>query len=279
MNVEDLLNSKSIPYTPKNDDFIVQCLNPEHEDRNPSMRIDKLTGIFNCFSCGFKGNIFSLYGKTPNKLEQKRLSLKNKINEKRSESIGLEMPKGYAPYVGTWRGIRSVTYKEFGAFKHPGKEFVSRICFPIRDHTGRIVAFQGRSEGLEPKPKYLTSPKGVKLPLFPAVQPIHSSIILVEGIFDVLNLHDKGLTNAVCCFGVKNITVEKLNVLSMKGIDQIYIYFDEDEAGQKSAHEVKTLCEEAEIEGSILRYFPEEHSDPGSLSAQHIEYIKEKLYG
>ena len=35
-------------------------------------------------------------------------------------------------------------------------------------------------------------------------------MILVEGIFDVLNLHDKGLPNAVCCFGTRNISVEKL---------------------------------------------------------------------
>ena len=47
MNVEDLLISKNIPYIPKGKDFVVQCLNPEHKDRNPSMRIDQITGIFN----------------------------------------------------------------------------------------------------------------------------------------------------------------------------------------------------------------------------------------
>ena len=279
MNVEELLQSKNVPFVPKGKDFVVSCLNPEHDDNNPSMRIDQITGIFHCFSCGYKGNIFSLFGKKPNKLEQKRLMLKNKITQKRSDSIGLEMPNNFTPYVGTWRGIRSITYREFQAFKHTDKEFISRICFPITDHTGRIVAFQGRSEGLEPKPKYLTSPRGAKLPLFPSVKPIQSSVILVEGIFDVLNLHDKGLTNAVCCFGVKNVTLEKLSILSMKGVDQVYIYFDSDEAGQKSAQEIKSLCEEAEIEANVLRYFPDQYTDPGSLPKEHIDYIKEQLYG
>jgi len=50
---------------------------------------------------------------------------------------------------------------------------------------------------------------------------------MVEGIFDVINLHDKGLTNAVCCFGVKNVTEEKLQVLSVQGIDRIDVFLRE----------------------------------------------------
>ena len=50
MNVEDLLNTKDISFIPKGKDFLVRCLNPEHEDRNPSMRVDQITGIFNLSS-------------------------------------------------------------------------------------------------------------------------------------------------------------------------------------------------------------------------------------
>ena len=46
MNVEDLLSKRNIHYTPKGRDFLVSCINPEHEDRNPSMRIDQITGVF-----------------------------------------------------------------------------------------------------------------------------------------------------------------------------------------------------------------------------------------
>ena len=56
MNVEELLIKQDVPYIPKGADFEVSCLNPDHPDRNPSMRIDRITGIFNCFSCEFKGN-------------------------------------------------------------------------------------------------------------------------------------------------------------------------------------------------------------------------------
>ena len=59
MRVEEVLAEERIPFKVSPADYIVSCLNPEHDDSNPSMRIDKITGIFNCFSCGFKGNIFN----------------------------------------------------------------------------------------------------------------------------------------------------------------------------------------------------------------------------
>ena len=62
MNVEELLQSKQVPFLPKGKDYVVSCLNPEHDDNNPSMRVDQITGIFHCFSCGYKGNLFVHFG-------------------------------------------------------------------------------------------------------------------------------------------------------------------------------------------------------------------------
>ena len=56
MTVEELLQERKIQYKLSPADAIVACLNPEHDDSNPSMRIDRITGVYNCFSCGFKGN-------------------------------------------------------------------------------------------------------------------------------------------------------------------------------------------------------------------------------
>ena len=277
MNVEDLLISKNIPYIPKGKDFVVQCLNPEHQDRNPSMRIDQITGIFNCFSCEYKGSIFKHFGQKADKMEQRRQFIKKKIQEKRVEGIGLYMPEGYAPYVGNWRNIRPETYRDFDAFIHSGKDFTGRICFPIRDRSGRIVAYQSRTT-TDQTPKYLFSPPGVKLPLFPKVEAIHDSVILVEGIFDVINLHDKGLTNAVCCFGLKNVNVEKLQVLAVQGIERIDIFLDNDEAGQKASETIKQLCEEAELSTRNIA-FGNKHMDAGSLSQSQVDKLRDKLYG
>ena len=87
MNVEDLLLAKSIQYLPKGKDFVVRCLNPEHDDRNPSMRIDQIDGRFNCFACEFKGNIFSFFGGKVSGIQMKRDILKKKIQEKRKSYL------------------------------------------------------------------------------------------------------------------------------------------------------------------------------------------------
>lgn len=276
MNVEDLLKSKDIPYLPRGKDYEVTCLNPDHPDRNPSMRIDQVTGIFNCFSCGFKGNLFTHFGEKVNKMEMKRQLLKKKIDEVRAESVGLQMPEGYSPYIGNWRSIRAETYREFEAFIHAGKDFTGRICFPVRDRSGRIVAFQSRTTG-DQQPKYLNTPPGAKMPLFPVVEPIQGSIILVEGIFDVINLHDKGLTNAVCCFGVKNVTEEKLQVLSVAGVDSIDIFLDNDEAGQTGANRIRELCESLGLNTRNIA-FGDKAMDAGALAKPQVDKLKSKLY-
>ena len=54
----DLLTEKGIDFKVQGNDAVIKCLNPEHDDTNPSMRVDKITGVFHCFSCGFKGNKF-----------------------------------------------------------------------------------------------------------------------------------------------------------------------------------------------------------------------------
>ena len=50
---------------------------------NPSMRIDQVTGVFNCFSCEFKGNFFHILVKKLNRMEIKRQMLKKKIKQVR----------------------------------------------------------------------------------------------------------------------------------------------------------------------------------------------------
>ena len=277
MNVEELLRSKDIPYIPKGKDFVVSCLNPEHADRNPSMRIDQVTGIFNCFSCEYKGNLFTHFGEKANKMEIRRQLLKKKIDEVRSESIGLQMPEGYMPYVGNWRNIKPETYKEFEAFIHASKDFVGRICFPVRDRSGRIVAFQSRTQ-TDQQPKYLNTPPGAKLPLFPVVTPIQGRIIMVEGIFDVLNLHDKGLENSICCFGTRNIDIEKLKLLKMSGVTGIDLLFDPDQAGQEAAERVIEMCETAEILHKNIK-LPAALGDAGALTKNKVKELKERLYG
>lgn len=276
MNVEELLDTKKVHYIPKGGDFVVKCLNPEHNDKNPSMRIDKITGIFHCLSCGFKGNLFKHFGEKSNPFQIRRELLKQKIAHKLSESIGIFKPNDSIDYEGSWRGISTATYTKFGAFENAAPEYIGRIVFPITDVSGRTVAFVGRHTTMTHNPKYMIYPHGAKMPLFPQVLPLRGKIILVEGLFDMLNLQDKGLTNVMCTFGTRTITLEKLELLRMQGVDGIDIFFDADEAGQAAVEKVKELAERA---GLSYRNIELKQNDPGSLSEVTILKLKEKLYG
>lgn len=282
MSPEELLIKQKISYLPRGADLEVRCLNPKHEDRNPSMKIDKITGVFNCLSCGFRGNIFSHFGQKPNFLEMQRQLLRSKIVSKMAENVGLDLPKDAVDYEGDWRNISPETYKKFEAFQSADKQHVGRIVFPIRSISGKIAGFNGRhtAKGTN-APKYLITPAGAKLPLFPSNADIFTgNVILVEGIYDMLNLHDKGLTNAVCCFGTQKLMSkegrEKLLLLKLRGVTGVDIFFDPDDAGQEAAEKVKGLCEQAEL---LTRNIKFSGYDPGDLSLAQVQKLKESLYG
>jgi DNA primase len=276
MTVEELLVSKSLEFTPRGADYLLKCISPDHDDSKPSMRIDRTTGIFHCLSCGFKGNVFSYYGAKSNPVQIRRELFKQKIQLKLAESIGLNKPNDSVSYAGDWRGISKETYEKFGAFQNAGSDYIGRIIFPVLDVSGRYVAFVGRHTNMMHSPKYMIYPAKAKMPLFPIVTPIQGKVILVEGLFDMLNLHDKGLPNAVCTFGTRTINKDKLELLKMQGVEGVDIFFDGDEAGQTAAELVQELATEV---GLTHRNIALKENDPGSLAGSTILKLKRSLYG
>lgn len=279
MDVQELLEQKKIPFVPAGKDLKVSCLNPEHDDSDPSMRIDRITGIFNCFSCGFKGNIFTFFEEKANFLQQRRHLFKQKLQQKLAENIGLELPVNRVPFDRSWRGISGQTYQKFEAFEHNDNDYIGRIVFPIRGVSGKILGFNGRALTPEKAPKYLIKPANSKFPLFPPrVTPIQGKVILVEGIFDMLNLYDKGLTNVVCAFGTQKLTKDKLILLKVQGVGGVDILFDNDEAGEEATKKAVDLIESLEMTTRTVT-LPRNVNDAGELTAQQVLKLKEALYG
>jgi len=275
MVVSEILDKHNIPFTPKGQDYVVKCLNPEHEDNNPSMHIDQQDGTFHCFSCGFKGNVFKFFNVDRNWQDVRVKKLKNKIETIRAASAGLKVPEGAVPYSRHFRDIDKRTLAKYNAFTHD-KHFEGRIVFPLPDITGKIRAFIGRYINSSAHPKYMIKPSGADLPLFPSiVSPINGTVILVEGIFDALNLIDKGLVNAVAVLGANNLKVDLLEALKLQGVHTIYTMFDADEAGRKAEASVLRLLEDKFILDTLE--LPE-GLDPGDLSASDIEHIRGNLY-
>lgn len=278
--VLDILNKNTLAFTVSGRDYLIKCLNPEHEDSNPSFRVDRVSGIAHCFSCGFKTNIFKYYGIFTNPVPLKIAALKQKLQELKNFGLDLELPAGYTPYTKQFRGISPQTLKYFGAFyTNQVEKLQDRIIFPIKDITGKTVVFVGRHTLSNGNPRYLNYPSGVQIPVFPSHLPAgYKSLVIVEGIFDMLNLYDKGLHNVVCAFGtntLQNNTKQKLLPFKAQGITHIYLMFDGDEAGQKAAQTLKPLIEDCEFIVEIINL--PDTVDPGDLSQEDVDSTAEYI--
>lgn len=275
--VLNVLNNRSIPFLVSGKDYKISCLNPEHDDSDPSLRVDKITGAMHCFSCGFKGNIFNHFEEQPNWLEIRRHGFSKLVESKMQKSESLYIPSNAILHDDDWRGISGETLREFGAFRHTNPEFAGRLVFPLYNLSGKLVSFIGRSLSPDVEPKYKFHPGGVALPLYPVKNPIKSRFIVVEGLLDAINLHDKGLTNAVSSFGASGMTLDKLRVLKMRGATGIDIIYDADDAGQEAAEKLKLLCEKAELGCRNIKL--SHVNDPGELTRGSVEKLRKSLYG
>lgn len=278
--VYELLVQKGLSPRPQGQDFLIKCLSPDHEDSDPSMRIDQTTGIGHCFSCGFKLNIFKFFGILTNPVSVQIAKLKKKMAELIEQSEGLSMPEDYELFNYQFRGISTRTYKHFGAFVSSSL-MEDRVIFPITDVTHKIRAFIGRHTLSNANPRYLVSPANAKMSVFPAYLETRTKyIVLVEGMFDMLNTWDKGLKSVVCAFGsqaLKADTKSKLLPFKAQGVTHVFILFDGDDAGRLGALEITPLIEELGF--TVETVALEEGTDPGDLSEEDIHSLKEYFDG
>jgi len=119
--------------------------------------------------------------------------------------------------------------------------FKNRVMFPISDTRGRVIGFGGRAMGNE-EPKYLNSPTSPLFKKGEVVYGMHQAkgpasakgfVLVVEGYFDLLMLHQYGFSNAVATLGTA-LTTE--HIRKLKGYTkEIYTLFDSDKAGIAAA--------------------------------------------
>ena len=278
--VLDLIKKQGLTYKLSGKDYLIACLNPDHDDSNPSFRVDKITGISHCFSCGYKVNIFKHYGVVANFTSIKIAKLKDKLRNLHIDFNGVDFPEDMVPMLKPFRGITAKTLKEFGAFyTHGSEKLQDRIFFPIKDVRGKNIVYVGRHMMSQGNPRYLNYPTGVTMPIFPeSFKGPAKSAVLVEGIFDMLNLYDKGLHNVCCTFGTNTLFKEaalKLLALRTQGISKIYLMYDGDEAGQQAMDKLIPVLEEAQY--TVEKITLEDGTDPGELSQEYVDSIKEYI--
>jgi len=119
--------------------------------------------------------------------------------------------------------------------------FRSRVMFPIFDLRKTVIGFGGRVLG-EGMPKYLNSPD---TPLFNKSKSLYllerareaagrlDTLIIVEGYFDAIALHQAGITNVVATLGTA-LTPDHIKVIR-RFVTKVVLLFDPDPAGVRAA--------------------------------------------
>ena len=114
-----------------------------------------------------------------------------------------------------------------------------RLCVPIHNRAGDLIAYAGRYLGDERKePKWLL-PKGFEKSqvLFNAHRVAGAStVVLVEGFFDAVRLHGLGVP-AVACMGT-SISKAQIALLRDLGTKRVLVLFDGDDEGQAAVSDV-----------------------------------------
>jgi DNA primase len=280
-SVLDVLKLKGIDYRDTGGDILIKCLNPEHNDANPSLRIHRETGAMHCLSCGFgKGipSIFEYFNEDTRTDPPLLYSVQKMINDLLAGNKYLSVPDSASPYEGNYRDLSPELYKKYFAFQHIDWE--GRVVFPITDSVGRIVVFLGRSLNGSAPPKYLLKPKDVSAPLFPLRQS--GVIIIVEGIFDMLNLEDKGVDNAVACFGTHQFsiqnTADKFMSQVLVGTHTVILLLDNDKSGNAASEKLaKFIRDKTRIRPIIANHLLPDDKDPGSLDLDEVNDLKKNI--
>ncbi len=137
--------------------------------------------------------------------------------------------------------------------------FRDRVMVPIADAQGRVVGFGGRTLG-DGEPKYLNSPESPVFAkghiLFALDKARHAMatqdrVVVVEGYFDAIALHQAGITEAVATMGVALGETQIRQLVRYTPSKRVILNFDADRAGTEAAERAIAGFAQAAYDGTI----------------------------
>lgn len=283
MDLVELLDKRGVPYKKTNNPFeiLITCTSGLHDDKNASLSFNLEKNIFNCWSCGFSGGVnrflksigenesLDVDSKQPYKIKKLKEKLRTKI-----ERDDIKLPDDRKLFMEEFRGIEASVYREFQAFTTNEMGLTDYVCIPVYQH-GKLKFIEGRlTRDLENEPKYNRRPAKASVSdcLFP-LDKLRSTnyVILVEGIFDAINMWKLGYTNTLCIFGTTNFSKKKLHMLDTMGVTRIDIMMDSDIPGQRAAEKIADMLDSRNIYSRIIKLPP--GVDPGELTKEQAERV------
>ena len=162
--------------------------------------------------------------------------------------------------------------------------FRGRIIFPIFDLHHRVVGFGGRliKEG---HPKYINSPESsvyhkgeilYGLEVARRYAPGKDCVIIAEGYFDLLTLHQYGLKHSVATLGTA-LTTQHIRTLR-RYTKNLVTVFDADLAGIQASLRALSLFLEEEVSGKTI-VLPKGEDPDSFLRKGKLEDFEQRVMG
>jgi DNA primase len=185
------------------------------------------------------------------------------------------------PYLLEQRGLTPETIVDFGIGFCSKGMMADRIAIPIHNVKGEIVAYAGRFPGEpgEDTPKYKLPPGFRKSQeLFnidrAIKEPADNPLVVVEGFFDCMKLHQNGYRKVVALMGAtmsaaQEELVRKHTVFNTR----VIVMLDENEAGRAGRDDI--ACRLAKHCFVRIYAFDQEDMEPEHLSDAQLADIVE----
>jgi len=215
-------------------------------------------------------------GDAPPKPAAKKPDLPEQSTPNKPLKFRLDKLERNHPYLTTRRGLTEETVIDFGIGFCAKGMMAARIAIPIHNPAGEVVAYAGRYPGTptDDTPKYKL-PQGFRksLELFnidrALKEPGDKPLVIVEGFFDCMKLHQLGCRKVVALMGSSmSAAQEELIRKYTNHHSQVIVMLDEDEAGRAGREDIAVRL--ARFVFVKVHTFENQNDQPEQLSAENL---------
>ena len=185
------------------------------------------------------------------------------------------------PYLTEQRKLTLETIVDFGIGHCAKGMMADRIAIPIHNVKGEVVAYAGRFVGEPPEgaPKYKLPPgfrKSQELfNLDRAIkEPADKPLLIVEGFFDAMKIHDHGYRKVVSIMGATLSSAQEELIRQHTTSDShVIVMLDENEAGKAGREDI--ACRLSKFCFVRVHQFPRPDMEPEHLTDEEVADIVE----
>ncbi|CAB4166948.1 Bacterial DnaG primase, TOPRIM domain [uncultured Caudovirales phage] len=283
----------------------VQGLCPMHkartgkEDHNPSWWINSITGAHICFSCGYKGNVYTLVADLKG---MDYFDAKDYVDSSAELDVDvlLKRIRELPQYVSVEEPI-TMSEARLAVFIDPPenelrKRFISAEAakhhnvlwdannsawiLPIRDPND--YSLWGWQEKGARGRFFRNQPQGVKKSktVFGVEVMTTKTLVVVESPLDVPRLATAGIDGAISTYGA---IISEEQVKIMRRATKVIAAFDKDDAGMHANEAIRVFARKYGIELAYFNYTGIDVKDPGDMTAKEIQQgvatARDMIYG